>query len=101
MPDSTVSSCVLNILGSFSNSLSLYKKLRQQKLNSNKKRWCTRRKAPAAAVDENVRLLKSLRSGTEHISYEYQRSVSTFGDAFAVGDGISAVLMMYIQCVQG
>lgn len=82
MPDSNVSSCVLNILGSFSSSLGLYKKL------SEKRRKLKRRKKHDKAEEEQEqRLARSLRQGSEDISQEYHKDVHTVGDPFAIGDG--------------
>ena len=82
MPESSVSSCVLNILGSFSSSLALHKKLRERRL---KKRWVTKN---AVVGEEELRLSRSLRQGPEDISQEYQKSVYAVGDHFAIGDGM-------------
>ena len=82
MPDSSVSSCVLNILGSFSSSLGLYKKLRE------KRRRKRRSKKGDSCEEEELRLSKSLRQGPEDISQEYQRSIYAVGDQFAIGDGM-------------
>lgn len=81
MPDSNVSSCVLNILGSFSSSLNLYKKLREQR------RKKKRSKRNGVAEGEELRLSMSLRQGHDDITQEYQQSVYAVGDQFAIGDG--------------
>lgn len=84
MPDSNVSSCVLNILGSFSSSLGLYKKLRDKR----RKKKRARKNEPSDG--EELRLSRSLRQGPEDISQEYQQSVYVVGDQFAIGDGMLA-----------
>ena len=82
MPDSSVSSCVLNILGSFTSSLGLYKKIREKR---RRKKYTRRR--DVAAEEQELRLSNSLRQGHEDITREYQNSVYAVGDQFAVGDG--------------
>ena len=84
MPDTNVSSCVLNILGSFTNSLGLFKKLREKRLQ--KRRW----RKNEQAEDEELRLSRSLRQGPADIQREYHRSVLTAGDQFEIGDGMFA-----------
>ncbi len=82
MPDSNVSSCVLNILGSFSSSLGLYKKVKEQRRKLRKSR-----KHEKVEGEEELRLSRSLRQGPEDISLEYQKSLWAVGDQFAIGDG--------------
>ena len=77
---------MLNILGSFSSSLGLYKKLRERRLKKKSKR-----KNESIELEEQ-RLSRSLVQGPEDISREYQRSVYEAGDQFAIGDGTSGRL---------
>ena len=81
MAHSNVASCVLSIVGSFSNGLDVFKKLKEKR---------ARRKKPKKSdvVDgEEMRLSRSLRRGLEDIGREYQNNFFTVGDQFAVGDG--------------
>ena len=81
MPDANVSSCVLGILGSFTNSLGLHKKLREKRLQ--KRRFRKDKKAE----HEELQLSRSLRQGPEDIQREYHKSYLTAGDQFEIGDG--------------
>lgn len=82
-----VSSCVLEILSSFSNGLDVFRKLRERR---NRKKRSARKED---VVDEReMRLTRSLRQGPEDISREYQRSMYGAGDQFAVGDGKMNIL---------
>ena len=83
MPDSSVSSCVLNILSSFSNSLDLVTKLRE---NRCKRRMIKRRNRDVELEEE--RLSKSLKRGPDEIGREYQKNVFAAGPQFDIGDGM-------------
>lgn len=85
MPDCNVSSCVLNILGSFSSSLGLYKRLKEKRT-----RLRRAKKSDKAESEEEQRLTRSLRQGPEHISQEYHNNFCSAGDSFAIGDGMSS-----------
>ena len=93
MSHSNVSSCVLNILGSFASSQGLYKNLkekRRKKQQQQQQRYPTKRKNDIAEEkEEELRLSRSLRQGSEDIGREYQKSVYAAGDHFAIGDGMS------------
>lgn len=81
MAHSNVASCVLSIVGSFSNGLDVFKKLRE-------KRQRKRKAKKSDVVDgEEMRLSRSLRRGQEDIGREYQNNVFAVGDHFAIGDG--------------
>jgi hypothetical protein len=85
MAHSNVASCVLSIVGSFSNGLDVFKKLREKR---------QRRKKPKKSdvVDgEEMRLSRSLRRGQEDIGREYQNNVFAVGDHFAIGDGTALI----------
>ena len=82
MAHTNVSSCVLSIVGSFANSLDVFKRLRDKR---GRKRHA---KGNQQVTDkEELHLTKSLRQGPEDIGREYQRSIHAAGDQFAVGDG--------------
>lgn len=83
MPDTNVSSCVLNILGSFASSLALFKKVKDKRRKKRRSRKDDR------ADDEELRLSRSLRQGPEDIGREYQHNVYAAGDQFAIGDGMA------------
>jgi hypothetical protein len=93
MAHSNVASCVLSIVGSFSNGLDVFKKLKE-------KRARRRKSKKTDPVDgEEVRLSRSLRRGQEDIGREYQNNVFTVGDQFAVGDGKDTLtLIMSESC---
>lgn len=82
MAHTNVSSCVLSIVGSFANSLDIFRRVRKKR---GRKRHT---EANELKIDENeLHLAKSLRQGPEDIGREYQRSVHAAGGQFAVGDG--------------
>lgn len=76
-----MSSCVLNILGSFTSSLGLYKSLKEKR---RKAKWSRRNDVVGR---EEQRLTASLRQGHDDITLEYQQSIYAVGDQFAIGDG--------------
>lgn len=81
MAHTNVASCVISIVGSFSNGLDVFKKLREK---SQRKR---RPKKNDTVDREELRLSRSLRQGQEDIGREYQNNVYVAGDQFAIGDG--------------
>ncbi|EMC99993.1 hypothetical protein BAUCODRAFT_359274 [Baudoinia panamericana UAMH 10762] len=83
MAHSNVSSCVLSIVASFSNSLDLFRQLKE------KRRRGKRTKNVAKLEENELRLGKSLRQGPEDIGREYQKSVQAAGDQFVFGDAIA------------
>ena len=80
-------------MGSFSNGLDVFKKLRERK---QRRKWSRKNEN---ADPEEVRLTRSLRQGQEDIGREYQNSVYAAGDQFAIGDGNSA-LKLFTQCAR-
>lgn len=84
--EAIVASLVLDILGSFSNSLGLSKKLRK-KIGKKK-----RAKQSDPAEEGELRLAKSLRRGHDDITLEYRKSKNAVGQRFDVGDGELRVL---------
>ncbi len=88
MAYTNVASCVISIVGSFSNGLDVFKKLREER------RRRKRSKKVDIVDEEELRLSKSLRQGPEDIAREYQRSVCAAGQDFEVGDGRLAHLLL-------
>ena len=82
MAHSNVASCVLSIVGSFSNGIDVFKKLRDKRRSKKKPK---RNDFPEI---EELRLSRSLRQGQEDIGREYQNNIFAVGDHFAVGDGM-------------
>ena len=81
MAHSNVASCVLSIVGSFSNGLDVFKKLREKRRKKKKP------KKNDPVEGEELRLSRSLRRGQEDIGREYQNNIFAAGDHFAIGDG--------------
>jgi hypothetical protein len=92
MAYTNVASCVISIVGSFSNGIDVFKRLRD------KRRRRKRSKKLDRADEEELRLSRSLRQGPEDIGREYQRSVYEAGQYFEIGDGILHVLTWY-SCI--
>lgn len=84
MAYTNVASCVISIVGSFSNGLDVFKRLRD------KRRGRKRSKRTDAVDEKELRLSRSLRQGQEDIGREYQRSVYGAGQDFEIGDGEAA-----------
>ena len=83
MTQTSVATCVLSIISSFSSGLDVFKKFREL----GKKKESKSKKRPAIRDDDEVRLVTSLQRGPEDIGTEYQKSISVIGEHFAQGDG--------------
>ncbi|KAK5172942.1 uncharacterized protein LTR77_003064 [Saxophila tyrrhenica] len=83
MAYTNVASCVISIVGSFSNGLDVFKKLRD------KRRRRKRSKKLDKVDEEELSLSRSLRQGPEDIAREYQRNVYGAGQDFEIGDAIA------------
>ncbi|KAK6443704.1 hypothetical protein LTR95_000531 [Oleoguttula sp. CCFEE 5521] len=85
MADTSVSSSILAIIGSFASGLDVFKKLRE------KRRHRRRRVKPDQQIDSSeIRLSRSLRQGPEDIGREYQSyAQSLVGERVAAGDAIA------------
>ncbi|OQO01685.1 hypothetical protein B0A48_12722 [Cryoendolithus antarcticus] len=92
MADTTVSSSILAIIGSFASGLDVFKKLRE------KRRHRRRRVKPDQQADSSeLRLSRSLRQGPEDIGREYQSyAQSLVGERVAAGDAIAQNLLAEI-----
>lgn len=89
MAHANVAGCVLSIVGSFSNGLDVFKKMREKRLRKKKP------KKNDPTDGEEMRLSRSLRQGQEDIGREYQNNVFAAGDRFAIGDGtLDRVLLL-------
>ncbi|KAF2214430.1 hypothetical protein CERZMDRAFT_83129 [Cercospora zeae-maydis SCOH1-5] len=86
MAHSSVSSCVVSIISSFTSGLDVFHKFRE--LRRSKKRRPKKQDGKATA-EEEVQLVSSLKKGPEDIAREYQRSLSAVGDHFAHGDVVA------------
>ena len=83
MAYTTVASCVISIVGSFSNGLDVFKKLKDKR-----RRRKRSKKMDKVDEEEESRLSRSLTQGPEDIVREYQRSVYAAGQDFEIGDGM-------------
>lgn len=91
MAYTNVASCVISIVGSFSNGIDVFKRLRD------KRRRRKRSKKLDRVDDEELRLSRSLRQGPEDIGREYQKSVYAAGQDFEIGDGAANRLLLRIN----
>lgn len=82
MACTNVASCVISIVGSFSNGADVFRRLRD------KRRRRKRNKRADELDEKELRLSRSLRQGPEDIGREYQRNVYGAGADFEVGDGM-------------
>nr|POE48824.1 hypothetical protein CFP56_38921 [Quercus suber] len=80
MAHTSVSSCVLAIIASFSGGLDVLKKARARRSQ-------TKRSNVAEVSNEEMQLIKSLQQGPSEIGRQYRKSVQAAGDQVAVGDG--------------
>nr|OQO17432.1 hypothetical protein B0A51_17031 [Rachicladosporium sp. CCFEE 5018] len=85
MADTSVSSSVLAIIGSFASGLDVFKKLREKRRH---RRRCVK---PDEQIDSSeIRLSRSLRQGSEDIGREYQSYArSLVGERVAAEDAIA------------
>ncbi|PPJ57798.1 hypothetical protein CBER1_00130 [Cercospora berteroae] len=85
MANTSVSSCVVSIISSFTSGRDVFKRFRELR-GSKKSR--TKEQDKTGRNDE-VQLVSSLRRGPEDIGREYQRSISAVGEHFAHGDVVA------------
>lgn len=90
MAHTSVSSCVLSIIASFSSGLNVIKRLREKQKRKHKRK---------ASGDEELRLSRSLRKGPEDIGWEYQTFSQRMGDQYAVGDGMPSIYLSSFACM--
>ena len=83
MGHTNVSSCVLSIVASFTSGLDVFKSFREKR---KRRKWS---RSESRVDEEELQLSRSLRRGPEDIGREYQKSIQSVGDHFAIGDAIA------------
>ncbi|KAF2204095.1 hypothetical protein GQ43DRAFT_469359 [Delitschia confertaspora ATCC 74209] len=90
-PSTSVSSCVSSILEAFSNSLDIFKRLRER--HRNRKGRKSGKKGGSSASTAETQLNDSLSKAPEDIRQEYSRNYDKSGERFAKGDTPSQVAL--------
>lgn len=96
-----VSGCVSNLIQAFTNSLDVFKRLRERRRKRKSRKQQAAAEKAGHVAGEELQLSNSLRRGPQDIQSVYEQCYGRAGERFAKGDGTYLLFsnLLYTCCV--